>query len=48
MTRKIFRKKPIDQLIKVRMGKKGLKKVLRTPALLLMGLGALSTSQMYL
>jgi basic amino acid/polyamine antiporter, APA family len=41
MTMKIFRKKPINQLIKVSMGKKGLKKVLGTPALLLMGLGVI-------
>lgn len=41
MTRKILRKKPINQLIKVSMGKKGLKKVLGTPALLLMGLGVI-------
>ncbi|MGV8144225.1 MAG: amino acid permease [Methanothermobacter sp.] len=41
MTRKIFRKKPISHLIKVSKSEKGLKKVLGTPALLLMGLGVI-------
>lgn len=41
MTWKIFRKKPISQLIEVSESKKGLKKVLGTPALLLMGLGVI-------
>ncbi|HTX61847.1 MAG TPA: amino acid permease, partial [Methanobacterium sp.] len=41
MSRKIFRKKSINQLINVTRGEKGLKKVLGTPALLLMGLGVI-------
>lgn len=41
MTRKIFWKKPIDQLLEVSSGKKGLKKVLGTTGLLLMGIGAI-------
>jgi basic amino acid/polyamine antiporter, APA family len=41
MARKIFRKKPISYLVEVGESKKGLKKVLGTPALLLMGIGAI-------
>jgi len=41
MARKIFRKKPISDLLEVSESKKGLKKVLGTPALLLMGLGVI-------
>lgn len=41
MARKILRKKPINDLLKIRESKKGLKKVLGTPALLLMGLGVI-------
>lgn len=41
MASKIFRKKPINQLLKVSQSEKGLKKVLGTPALLLMGLGVI-------
>lgn len=41
MTRKIFRRKPISNLLKVSKSEKGLKKVLGTPALLLMGLGVI-------
>ena len=41
MTWKVFRKKPISQLLEARKSKKGLKKVLGTPALLLMGLGGI-------
>lgn len=41
MTRKIFRKKPISRLLEVSKSEKGLKKVLGTPALLLMGLGVI-------
>lgn len=39
--KKILRKKPISHLLKVSKGEKGLKKVLGTPALLLMGLGVI-------
>lgn len=41
MKGKLFRKKPISDLLEIRKSKKGLKKVLGTPALLLMGLGAI-------
>jgi len=41
MARKIFRKKSINQLLKVSKSEQGLKKVLGTPALLLMGLGVI-------
>lgn len=41
MARKIFRKKPISDLLEVSESEKGLKKVLGTPALLLMGLGVI-------
>lgn len=41
MTRKIFRKKSITSLLEVSKSEKGLKKVLGTPALLLMGLGVI-------
>ena len=41
MTRRIFWKKSISHLLEVSESKKGLKKVLGTPALLLMGLGAI-------
>jgi basic amino acid/polyamine antiporter, APA family len=41
MTWRIFWKKPINHLLEVSEGKKGLNKVLGTPALLLMGLGAI-------
>ena len=41
MTRKIFWKKSIDQLSEITEGDKGLKRVLGTPALLLMGIGAI-------
>lgn len=38
---KIFRKKPISHLLEISKSEKGLKKVLETPALLLMGLGVI-------
>ena len=41
MTRKIFWKKSIDQLSEITEGEKGLKRVLGTPGLLLMGIGAI-------
>jgi basic amino acid/polyamine antiporter, APA family len=41
MTRKIFWKKSINQLSEITEGDKGLKRVLGTPALLLMGIGAI-------
>jgi len=41
MTRKIFWKKSISQLSEITEGDKGLKRVLGTPALLLMGIGAI-------
>ncbi len=41
MTRKIFRKKSLSQLSELTQGKKGLKRVLGTPELLLMGIGAI-------
>lgn len=41
MARKIFQKKPINDLLEVSESKKGLKKVIGTPALLLMGLGVI-------
>ncbi len=41
MARRIFWKKPISHLLEASAGKKGLKKVLGTPALLLMGLGVI-------
>jgi basic amino acid/polyamine antiporter, APA family len=41
MTRRIFWKKPISLLLEISEGKTGLVKVLGTPALLLMGLGAI-------
>ncbi len=41
MVRKIFRKKSINQLLEITEDKKGLKRVLGTPALLLMGIGAI-------
>ena len=41
MARRIFWKKPISHLLEVSEGKKGLRKVLGTPALLLMGLGVI-------
>ncbi len=41
MARKIFQKKPINDLLEVSKSEKGLKKVLGTPALLLMGLGVI-------
>ena len=41
MTRKIFRKKSINQLLETSEGDKGLKRVLGTSGLLLMGVGAI-------
>lgn len=41
MGRRIFRKKPVSHLLEVSESHKGLKKVLGTPALLLMGIGAI-------
>ncbi len=41
MSRRIFWKKPISHLLEISESKKGLKKVLGTPALFLMGLGAI-------
>ena len=41
MDRKIFRKKSINELLEITEDKKGLKRVLGTPALLLMGIGAI-------
>jgi basic amino acid/polyamine antiporter, APA family len=41
MTRKIFWKKSINQLLETTEGEKGLKRVLGTPGLLLMGIGAI-------
>jgi APA family basic amino acid/polyamine antiporter len=41
MTRRLFWKKPISHLLEVSESKKGLKKVLGTPAVFLMGLGAI-------
>ncbi len=41
MTRRLFWKKPISHLLEVSESEKGLKKVLGTPALFLMGLGAI-------
>ncbi len=41
MAREIFRRKPISQLLEASKGKKGLNRVLGTPSLLLMGLGAI-------
>ena len=41
MTRKIFWKKSISQLSEITEGDKGLKRVLGTPGLLLMGIGAI-------
>ena len=41
MDRKLFRKKSINQLLEITEDKKGLKRVLGTPALLLMGIGAI-------
>jgi basic amino acid/polyamine antiporter, APA family len=41
MTRKIFWKKSINQLLETSQGDKGLKRVLGTPGLLLMGIGAI-------
>jgi APA family basic amino acid/polyamine antiporter len=41
MVWKIFRKKPISHLLDVSKSEKGLKKVIGTPALLLMGLGVI-------
>ena len=41
MTRKIFWKKTIDQLLEATEGDKGLKRVIGTPGLLLMGIGAI-------
>ncbi len=41
MTRKIFWKKSIDQLLEATEGDKGLKRVIGTPGLLLMGIGAI-------
>ncbi len=41
MTRRILWKKPISNLLEVSEGNKGLNRVLGTPALLLMGLGAI-------
>jgi APA family basic amino acid/polyamine antiporter len=41
MARRIFWKKPISNLLEVSEGKKGLNRVLGTPALLFMGLGAI-------
>ena len=41
MTRKIFWKKSINQLSEITEGDKGLKRVLGTPGLLLMGIGAI-------
>jgi len=41
MTRKIFWKKSINQLTEITKGDKGLKRVLGTPGLLLMGIGAI-------
>jgi len=41
MTRKIFWKKSINQLTEITEGDKGLKRVLGTPGLLLMGIGAI-------
>jgi basic amino acid/polyamine antiporter, APA family len=41
MTRKIFWKKSVDQLIEITEKDKGLKRVLGTPGLLLMGIGAI-------
>ncbi|MFY9637669.1 MAG: amino acid permease [Methanobacterium sp.] len=41
MTRKIFWRKTIDQLLEATEGDKGLKRVIGTPGLLLMGIGAI-------
>ena len=41
MTRKIFWKKTIDELLEATEGDKGLKRVIGTPGLLLMGIGAI-------
>jgi basic amino acid/polyamine antiporter, APA family len=41
MDRKIFRKKSINDILEITEDKKGLKRVLGTPALLLMGIGAI-------
>jgi basic amino acid/polyamine antiporter, APA family len=41
MDRKIFRKKSITDILEITEDKKGLKRVLGTPALLLMGIGAI-------